>query len=161
MCLIDAYAKTALPRPTIHRVLDNLIAIGWVVRNEKIPHFNLGLDLTALGYTAIARNPIEQIASIPLSTLAVKLDQIVYINIRLGLDMVCIGRYESHSDIQVGKGYISMRGPFGMSPGCMGMLSCMPKNEVEEIVKANMSRYHRIEGFDEKGFHRSLAQSME
>lgn len=159
--LTELVAKTALPRPTIHRVLSNLIAIGWVVRDEKNPLYNLGLDLTALGYTAIARNPIEQIASTPLSTLAVKLNQMVYINIRLGLDMVCIGRYESHSDIQIGKGYVSMRGPFGMSPGCMGMFSCMPKNEVEEIVKANMSRYHRIEGFDEKGFHRSLAQSME
>ncbi len=154
-------SKTALPRPTIHRVLDNLITIGWVVRDEKIPRFNLGLDLMALGYTAIARNPIEQIASTTLSTLATRLNQTVYMNIRSSLDMVCIGRYESQSEIQIGKGYVSMRGPFGMSPGCSGMFSSMPEYEVQEIVAANMSRYHRIDGFDERGFHKSLAESME
>lgn len=159
--LTELVAKTRLPRSTICRVLDNLIAIGWVVRDEKMPRFNLGLDLTALGYTAIARNPIEQIASTTLKTLARRLNQIVYLGIKIDLDMVCIGRYESDSEIHDGKGYVSMRGPLGMSPGCMGMFSCMPENYIQQIIKANLSRYHRIEGFDETGFHQSLAKSVE
>ncbi len=158
--LSELVAKTAIPRPTIHRVMNSLIAIGWVTRDVETSRFNLGLDLAALGYSAIARNPLELIASSVLSELAVQLNQVVYMNIRVGMDMVCLGRYESSSDIQVGRGFVSMRGPFGMSPGCMGMFSRMPENEVQEIVKANMSQYHRIQGFDELGFQKNLSESI-
>lgn len=158
--LSELVAKTSIPRPTIHRVMNSLIELGWVVRDKKSSRFNLGLALAALGYSAIARNPLEQIASATLSTLALNLNQVVYINIRVGMDMVCLGRYEGNSEIQIGKGFVSMRGPFGMSPGCMGMFSCMPENEVREIVEANMSRYHRSQGFDELGFQKNLIHAI-
>lgn len=158
--LTELVTRTGLPRPTIHRVLDMLIEIGWIVRDEESSRFNLGLDLAALGYSAILRNPIERIANTELSTLAEDLKQVVYLGVRSGLDMVCIGRYESQSQIMVGRGWVGLRGPLGMSPSCMGMFAKMPVYEVEEIVRANMARYHRIEGFDENGFHRTLALAM-
>ena len=158
--LTELVTRTGLPRPTIHRVLDMLIEVGWVVRDEESARFNLGLDLAALGYSAILRNPIERIASTDLSVLAEDLKQVVYLGVRSGLDIVCIGRYESQSQITVGRGWVGMRGPFGMSPSCMGMFAKMEHAEVQEIVNANMARYHRIEGFDENGFHKTLAQAV-
>jgi DNA-binding IclR family transcriptional regulator len=159
--LTELVTRTGLPRPTIHRVLDMLIEIGWIVRDEETSRFNLGLDLAALGYSAISRNPIERIANTELSTLAEDLNQVVYLGIRSGLDMICIGRYESHAQIMVGRGWVGMRGPLGMSPSCMGMFAKMPINEVKDIVNANMPRYHRIKGFDETGFHRTLKLAIE
>ncbi|HEY8118490.1 MAG TPA: IclR family transcriptional regulator [Methylophilaceae bacterium] len=159
--LTELVARTSLPRPTIHRVLDMLIDLGWVIRDEETSRFNLGLELAALGFSAISRNPIERVAATHLSALAERLDQVVYLNIRSGLDMVCIGRYESESQIQVGKGRVGLRGPFGMSPSCMAMLTKLPENEVQEIIKINLSRYHRIEGFDETGFRMALQDAME
>ena len=53
-----------------------------------------------------------------------------------------------------------MRGPFGMTPACMGMFARMNADEVRDIVKLSMPRYRRIEGFDEKGFRQSLSDSM-
>ena len=158
--LTELVARTALPRPTIHRVMDMLMAIGWVQRDEATARFNLGFDLAALGFSAISRHPIERIAATELSTLAESLDQVVYLGVRSGLDMVCIGRYESQSQIQVGKGRVGLRGPLGISPSCMAMLSRLPEDEVQEIVKVNMSRYHRIEGFDERGFRQALGEAM-
>src|SRR3569832_607041 len=61
--LTEIVARTALPRPTIHRVLDLLIEVGWVVCDRLNARFNLGEDLAALGYSAISRNPIDRIAS--------------------------------------------------------------------------------------------------
>lgn len=158
--LTELVTRTGLPRSTIHRVLDMLIEVGWVVRDTESARFNLGLDLAALGYSAILRNPIERIASTDLSVLAETLKQVVYLGVRSGLDIVCIGRYESQSQIIVGRGWVGMRGPFGMSPSCMGMFAKMDNAEVQEIVKANMARYHRIEGFDERGFHLTLQQAV-
>ena len=158
--LTELVARTELPRSTIHRVLDMLIEIGWIERDEISTRFKLGLDLAALGYSAITHNPLERIASAELSALAEDINQVVYLGVRSGLDMVCIGRYENQSQIMVGRGWVGMRGPLGMSPSCMGMFSKMPASEIEEIVKANMSRYYLIEGFDELGFRRNLDESM-
>lgn len=159
--LTELVARTALPRPTIHRVLDMLMALGWVERDPHTARFNLGADFAALGYSAISRHPIERIAATELSKLAERLDQVVYLGVRSSLDMVCIGRYESQSQIQVGKGRVGLRGPFGMSPICLAMFSCLPQDEVQAIVAANMSRYHRIEGFDEQGFHLAVNTALQ
>lgn len=136
------------------------MALGWVERDKQTLRFQLGPDLAALGYSAISRHPIVRIAATELGALAEKLNQVVYLGVRSGLDMVCIGRFESESQIQVGRGRAGMRGPFGMTPSCLGMFSCLPANEVIEIVKSNMSRYHRIEGFDERGFRKAVAEAM-
>lgn len=158
--LTELVARTSLPRPTIHRVLNTLIEHGWVRRDEASARFNLAMGLAALGYSAISRNPIEQIATTHLSVLAEQLNQVVYMGVRSGLDMVCIGRYENSSQIQVGQGRVGMRGPFGMSPSCLAMMSRLPRNEVESIINANLSRYHRIEGFDETGFRRAVDEAI-
>lgn len=158
--LTELVARTGLPRPTIHRVLNMLTGFGWVERDEATTRFNLGKDFVALGYSAIIRYPLERIAAPQLSILSEEINQVVYLGVRSGLDMVCIGRYESLSQIMVGRGYVGMRGPLGMTPSCMAMLSAMPVDEVQEIVKANMSRFHRIAGFDETGFHRTLERSI-
>lgn len=158
--LTELISRTGLPRTTIVRVLEMLLALGWVSRNEETSRYNLGIDMAGLGYSAISRNPIERLASTELSKLAEKLNQVVYLIIRSGLDMICIGRYESKSDIQIGRGGVGLRGPFGMTQSCMGMIACMPELEVQEIIEANMSRYHRVEGFDELGFRKTVGESL-
>lgn len=159
--LSDLVARSGLPRPTIHRILDRLIGIGWIIRNADNGRFNLGIDLAALGYSAISRHPIERVAATELSALAATLKQVVYLGIRSGLDMVCIGRYETGAEVQVGRGWVGMRGPFGMTPACMGMFARLPADEVAAVVRTNMSRYHRIQGFDESHFHQDVAESLQ
>jgi DNA-binding IclR family transcriptional regulator len=158
--LAELVARTGLPRPTIHRVLDMLRSLGWVERDDHTARYNLGPDLAALGHVAVSRHPVDRVAATELSALAERLNQVVYLNVRSGLDMVCIGRYESESQISVGKGGVGMRGPFGMSQGCLAMMSRLPKDEVQRIVEANLPRYHRIEGFDERGFRKALAEAI-
>jgi len=159
--MTDLVARTSLPRPTVYRVLEMLMMLGWVSRDAKTRRFNLGADLAALGYSAISRHPLERSAAGTLSALAEKINQVVYMSVRSGLDFVCVGRYESASQIQVGRGWAGMRGPFGMTPACLGMFAAMPPDQVRDLITLSMPRYRRIEGFDEKGFRQSLAQSMD
>lgn len=158
--LTELIARTGLPRTTVVRTLDALQNFGWVERNVQTSRFNLGVDLAALGYSAISRNSLERTAATELSKLAEKLNQVVYLAIRSGLDMVCIGRYEGKSVIQVGRGGAGLRGPFGMTQSCMGILACLPEQEVHEIIEANMSKYHRVEGFDECGFRKTVSEAL-
>jgi len=158
--LTELIARTGLPRTTVVRTLDALQNLGWVERNERTLRFNLGVDLAALGYSAISRYPLERTAATELSKLAGRLNQVVYLSIRSGLDMVCIGRYEGKSVIQVGKGGPGLRGPFGMTQSCMGIMACLPEHEVYEIIEANLPRYHRVEGFEELGFRRTVSEAL-
>lgn len=159
--LTELIARSGLPRTTLVRVLEALLVLGWVRREGQPARYNLGLNLAGLGYSAISRNPIERLAAAELDKLAENIGQVVYLIIRSGLDMICIGRYESKSDIQIGRGGVGLRGPFGMTQSCMGMLACLSADEVEEIIAANMSRYHRVEGFDERGFRKTVAEAMQ
>ncbi len=158
--LTELIARESLPRTTVVRALDALMRLGWVVKNEHTNRFNLGPDLAALGYSAAARNPLERIAETELTLLAEKLNQVVYLAIRSGLDMVCIGKYESKSQIQIGVGGVGLRGPFGMTQSCMGMMARMSSDDVYKIIEANLARYHRIEGFDETGFRQTVKDAL-
>ena len=91
--------------------------MGWVERDAQTARYNLGSDLAALGYSAICRHPIERVADTALSALAERLEQAVYLTVRSGLDMVCIGRYESQSPIQIGRGHVHRPLPGGELPG--------------------------------------------
>ncbi len=159
--LTELVARTRLPRTTIVRTLNTLLDLEWVVRDPDTSRYNLGIHLAGLGYSAISRNPLERLAANELHALASKLNQMVYLIIRSGLDMICIGRYESQSEIQIGRGGVGLRGPFGMTQSCMGMMARMPEHEVMEIIEANMHRYHRVEGFDETGFRKTVRQAMQ
>lgn len=158
--LTELIARESLPRTTVVRTLDALMELGWVIKDSQSGRFNLGSDLAALGYSAAARNPLERVAETELSLLAEKLNQVVYLAVRTGLDMVCIGKYESKSQIQIGTGGVGLRGPFGMTQSCMGMMARMSPDDVYKIIEANLSRYHRIEGFDETGFRQTVKNAL-
>ncbi|WP_018411986.1 IclR family transcriptional regulator [Methyloversatilis thermotolerans] len=158
--LTDLVARTGLPRATIHRVLDMLVGMGWVERDPLTQRFNLGRDLAALGYSAISRLPIERVAATELGALAETLGQVVFLNMRSGLDSVCIGRYDPRSEIQVGRGDVGLRTAFGITQSCIAIMSRLPEDEVREIVLINLSRYHRVERYDELKHREAIEHAL-
>lgn len=158
--LTELVARTGLPRATIHRVLDMLMVMGWVERDPVTQRFNLGRDLAALGYSAISRQPVERVAATELSALAEELEQVVFLNIRSGLDSVCIGRYDPRTEIQVGRGDVGLRTAFGVTQSCIAMMSRLPEDEVWEVVRINLSRYHRVERYDETRHREAIARAL-
>lgn len=83
--LNELLKQTGLPRPTVYRVLEQLGVLGWIERDEQTSLFNFGPQLSALGYTAMARLPLERVAATNLSAAAARLKQIVYLDVRAGL----------------------------------------------------------------------------
>ncbi len=158
--LTELVARTGLPRATIHRVLDMLMDMGWVERDPVTQRFNLGRDLAALGYSAISRQPVERAAATELSALAETLGQVVFLNLRSGLDSVCIGRYDPRSDIQIGRGDVGLRTAFGVTQSCIAMMSRLPEDEVWEVVRINLPRYHRVERYDELRHREAIARAL-
>ena len=185
--LADLVAATALPRPTVHRVLDMLADIGWVERDAGSKRFYLGReihaldeDLAVLGETvslfvniwlsatpplpesaqAAARHPIERAATTELARLVEEIGQTVYLNIRAGLDAVCAARQESSARIQTLVLKVGSQVPIGRGAGSMALLAALPLSEAEAIITANRARYVAENAeFDEAAFRAALDEA--
>lgn len=153
---VDLAQRTQLPRPTVHRILTQLLELDWVVRDEASGHFTLGPRLAAIGYAATGHHALERAASTVLGAAAHALQQVIYLDVRAGLDAVCIGRYVGGKGQETTQGYVGLRTPFGLTPAAMAMLACMEPGEARRIVNLNLPRCRGIAGFDERGFRRAL-----
>lgn len=149
-----------LPRSTAHRVLASLLQHGWVVRDATSALFNLGADLAEIGTSAIDRHPLRTAAAGDLASLAGRLGEPIYLDVRCGLDMLCVGRFDASSADPTCSGWSGMRAPFGLTPGNMAMLAVMPRAQRNLIVTRNLPRYRLLPGFDEVGFMDSLRHSV-
>lgn len=158
--LADLVAATALPRPTVHRVLDMLADIGWVERDAGSKRFYLGREIHALGIVAAARHPIERAATTELARLVEEIGQTVYLNIRAGLDAVCAARQESSARIQTLVLKVGSQVPIGRGAGSMALLAALPLSEAEAIITANRARYVAENAeFDEAAFRAALDEA--
>lgn len=158
--LAELVAATALPRPTVHRVLDMLGEIGWVERDTASRRFFLGQEIHALGIVAAARHPVARAAATELARLVEDIGQTVYLSIRSGLDAVCAARQESRARIQTLVLKVGSQVPIGRGAGSMALLAALPIQEAEAIVAANRGRYVAEHAdFDEAVFRAALDEA--
>jgi DNA-binding IclR family transcriptional regulator len=157
--LKDLVGATGLPRPTIHRVTQMLIDVGWLERDRENRRFFLGREVHSLGLVAALRHPIERIAAAELARLAHETGQTIYMLTRAGDDSVCVARHESTARIQTLVLQVGTREPLGIGAGSMALLAALPQDDAEQAIMRNMARYRRNERFDEPSFRRALSEA--
>lgn len=158
--LRDLVRASGLPRPTVHRVLAQLIDLGWVMRDQHRRSFNLGADLAALGQSAVDRHALTDDVVGELEALANAFCQPLYLDVRSGPDAVCIGCFGRGAGDAVHKGRVGMRVPLGLTPGGLAVLALLDPEERRAIVRSNLPRFRRTRGFDEAGYVGSLHRSV-
>jgi len=157
--LKDLVTATLLPRPTIHRVTQMLIDVGWLERDRDNRRFYLGREIHGFGLVAALRHPIERLAAAELARLAHETGQTIYMLARAGDDTVCVARHESTARIQTLVLQVGSREPLGIGAGSMALLAALPPQEAEQAFTRNLARYRRHERFDEPSFRRALAEA--
>lgn len=157
--LKDIVSATGLPRPTIHRVTQMLIDVGWLERDRDSRQFFLGREIHGLGLVAALRHPIERLAAAELARLAHETGQTIYMVTRAGDDTVCVARHESTARIQTLVLQVGSREPLGIGAGSMALLAALPAADAEQAIARNLPRYRRDERFDEAGFRRALGDA--
>jgi len=58
--LVEIVTNTSLPRPTIHRIMDMLISMEWVVQDKENRRYRLGTAIAKLGYCAMYDHGTDQ-----------------------------------------------------------------------------------------------------
>ncbi|QFU92520.1 IclR family transcriptional regulator [Amycolatopsis sp. YIM 10] len=60
LTLAQIYRRVRLPRSSVHRILQRLVELGWVERQENL--YSLGIKMFELGVQAVRRDGVHQVA---------------------------------------------------------------------------------------------------
>lgn len=135
----DVAASLGLSRPTAHRILQCLVAQGWLMRPADGKRYLLGHALFELGLTAAPQFKFREICQPSLERIARRTGHTAFLTIRSGRDAISIARSKGKphemKPLQVG-----IHRPLGIGAGSLALLMNLPDEEVEQLVNANASR---------------------
>jgi DNA-binding IclR family transcriptional regulator len=82
------------PRPTVYRLVQDLVALDYVTEGSRPGTYRLGLELFRLGSLVGLRFDVRDAAASVMNEVHKALEETVYLVIRRGHDAVCIDRIE-------------------------------------------------------------------
>ncbi len=90
LTLHELTERTGLPKSTVHRMVDQLVGIGWIERD--VSGFRIGMRLFEIGGLASRRSRLSDLASSHLHALSVSTGLAVQMAILDGTDVVYLDR---------------------------------------------------------------------
>ncbi|WP_067837585.1 IclR family transcriptional regulator [Nocardia lijiangensis] len=152
--LIDVTQATGLTRPTVHRILQELIEIGYIEQRAK--KYRLGPALYALGLSA--PSPIGDYGGIErcAQRLADSTGDTVYVAIRQLGGLHYLLRAEGSYPIRARVVDVGETVPLGVTYAGIALLAWHAPEDVEAQLRANEPRRKRL-GFDVSNFAARLS----
>ncbi|RYY86575.1 MAG: IclR family transcriptional regulator, partial [Comamonadaceae bacterium] len=136
MRLVDVARQMGLERPTAHRLLKALTLEGMVAQDAATRRYSLGPLLFELGMLATHHFNLKDVAQPVVARLAEETGDTTFLFLRSGQDAVCILRSQGSYPIQTPSVPLGSRQPLGVSAGGLALLSALPEEEAEPIVRA-------------------------
>jgi DNA-binding IclR family transcriptional regulator len=140
MRLTDIVAYAALSHPTVHRILQALIAQDVAEQDLETRRYRVGPEISLLGLTRTAQFPVRTAAEPYLSALANELGDTVFLTIRAGCDSVAIDRKTGSYPIKVLSIDVGVRRPLGVGIAGVMLLASLPPTEADHICALNAAR---------------------
>ncbi|MEW9613579.1 IclR family transcriptional regulator [Shinella sp. S4-D37] len=140
MRLIDLARVLDLSQPSTHRLLKTLIAEDLVEQLPDRKAYALSLEFFAMAAQARQRDGILSLARPSLLRLSATFNDTVFLLVRSNFDAVCLDRVEGPFPIRSFTGDIGGKVPLGIGQGSLAILSFLPEEEREAIIRFNMPR---------------------
>ncbi|TCT09617.1 IclR family transcriptional regulator [Paralcaligenes ureilyticus] len=140
--LSELAQHTQLERATVHRMLKALLLERWLDHDEVTKRYVLGPLIFELGLCIPARSDFRSIFQPALRQLVSESQETVYLNVRSGLDFVCMAREDSTAQSRAMLHDVGGRRPLGIGASGIALLMGMDLKEAELIVKKNSHRFH-------------------
>ena len=142
--LKDLVEISGLNRPTVHRLLKTLIEESAVEQDISTKRYRICRDLALLGLARTRKLALQVSAETYQNNLAETIGDTVFLSIRDRLDSVCILRRTGSQPIQVLSIEVGVRRPLGRGVSGIVLLSCLNKNESDQLIKANSLRLIKL-----------------
>jgi len=142
--MIDLTAGLGLPRPTVHRILQPLIAETLIAQDPKTRRYRLGTGIFELGL--VAPSPLDRLAKLRplLDDLAAKTGDTAYLMMRRGDEVICLARAEGASPIRTYVFEVGVMRPLGASLAGICMMAALPDAEINKIIKRSVGAFARF-----------------
>ena len=132
--LVDISAASDLNRATTLRLLETLMAEGFVQRDVTTKRYALGDEALILGIAMQGRDHIRDRARPWLIALAALSGDTLLLSTRHGLESVCVDREFGNFPIRANYLDLGSRRPLGAGAGSLALLAWLPDDEVETVL---------------------------
>lgn len=132
--LADISAGSGLNKATTLRLIETLIAEGFVHRDPTTKCYSLGDEALVLGMAMQGRDHIRDRARPSLVQLAAMSGDTLILSTRHGLESVCVDREFGTFPIRANYLEIGSRRPLGAGAGSLAILAWLPAAEVETVL---------------------------
>jgi DNA-binding IclR family transcriptional regulator len=121
------------PRPTVHRLLQELAALGFVEPGPRRGTYRLGLELLRLGSLVALRIDVREAAKAVMEEIHQALEETVYLVIRRQHEAVCIDRIEG---LHIRSMYLQLGGslPLHLGAGPRALLAFLSRAYWDEYL---------------------------
>ncbi|WP_246013333.1 IclR family transcriptional regulator [Pigmentiphaga humi] len=140
MRITDIVAQSGMSRPTVHRILQTLIAESVGEQDASTRRYRLGPEISLLGMSRPAQFPVRAAAEHYIEALANELGDTAFLSIRVGLDSVGIDRKTGSYPIKVLAIEVGARRPLGVGVAGVMLLASLPPDEAGHICDVNAAR---------------------
>lgn len=146
--LTDVAEAAGITKVTALRILNTLVAEGFVERSPGAKTYVLGVEAVAMA--ARMRGPSSALAELArpsLLRLAARSGDTALLSVRSGTEALYIGRETGDFPVQPNILQVGSRRPLGVGAGGLALLACLPDAEVDivlEIVSPHLATLPRL-----------------
>jgi DNA-binding IclR family transcriptional regulator len=132
--ITDLSRRFALPKATVHRLVEVLVAYDLLSRDPHTARYRLGLTAFRLGSAFLRTLDVRQAALPVMQALAQQTGETVNLNIVQGGHRVCIEKVESSQDV---RHFVDLGRPLPLFAGASGkvLLAYLDPPAVEAVLR--------------------------
>lgn len=150
-----------LEYPTVHRMIRCLVSHRMVERDDATLRYSLGPLVYELGLSVPAKMNLREICDPVTARIAQTTGDTVFLNVRSGLDILCIDRKEGTFPIKTLIFEVGNRRPLGVGAGGIALLMPLPDEELDAVLRANAARLHTYGSLKAKSVIAMVRQARE
>jgi DNA-binding IclR family transcriptional regulator len=156
LSVLQIARRTALPRTTVHRLVDSLRAVGFLEQEARGGNYRLGLRLFGLGNAALINMPLHREAAPFVDTLAKLSGETVHLCVFDGSQMVFVER--GHERARPHNVVTTMEATPCHSTGVgKAALAFQPPAVIERVIGCGLQRFTRNTIVSPEALHLELA----
>lgn len=146
--LQDVAERAGVARPTTHRLLNQMAALGLVDQASASERYLPGLDLFLLGQAVSERYDLIAMARPLLEGLAADTGDTIYLTVRHRHESVCLWRVEGPYPIKAFTTRPGTSQPLGLGAGSIALLAFLEAPEREDLLRHNRALLEQHQRFD-------------
>jgi DNA-binding IclR family transcriptional regulator len=154
LTLAQIAARTGLPRSSAHRILEHLVKVHWLHRDEL--RYHLGLRIMELGTLAAYQHQLRGAASAHLHELAHRTGHTVHLAVRDGAEIVYLDKVGGHRSLRV-PSRVGGRAPATCTGAGKVLLAHAADSELDELMAHPLPRLTAASIGTERRLRRELA----